>query len=308
MMDTVLALRGLLLLGPVLLLCSALAHAQMQGITPAPDTLVAADGAAFDLNVRYDVSDASSDLAGIGLRLHWDSSRLAFDGLSQVLSLQLAGQDTECQNDGLDYDRDPATDCYVLVAWARLDGQWPRRLPASLFTAAFTSRLNEGESTRVNFSASSTAPGYELDALSATVCAESPCGSWTQTAYSELLTEPMDLDMLRAYRDEVLRSDRRGALYTQMLYESAEASFAVLAEHPALMAEARQLLTTHRDAVAAVLAGEIGLVGGSERIGGFLRRYAQEAPLPLKLLALQVANEVDAHKASGEPLFGFALR
>jgi hypothetical protein len=106
--------------------------------------------------------------SGLGLRLHFDSTQVQFGGLTNVLQTSLflspaVSADTD------DFDSDPATDMFVLLAWTDFGGNWPGvgNLPTTLYTANFTA-LAVGTST-MNFSDSDTAGGYVLAATYAEV-------------------------------------------------------------------------------------------------------------------------------------------
>ena len=70
------------------------------------------------------------------------------------------------------YDGDVSTNKYVLIAWSDLDGNWPNEpLPKALFEPKFTlvSSATAGTSTKINFSAASTAPSHQFSSQSVTV-------------------------------------------------------------------------------------------------------------------------------------------
>ena len=90
----------------------------------------------------------------------------AVDGAGKI------AEDTEPSDDTGDIDGDPLTDKYVTVEWADAGNAWPGiDLPAALYTASFTATegLTEGETTVINFTASSTDPGYLFHGESAEV-------------------------------------------------------------------------------------------------------------------------------------------
>jgi hypothetical protein len=62
-------------------------------------------------------------LPGLGLRLHFNSTQVQFDGLSNMLqtSLFLA---PSVLDDTEDFDADPTTDMFVSLAWADIGGAW----------------------------------------------------------------------------------------------------------------------------------------------------------------------------------------
>ena len=116
-------------------------------------------GMPFSFTVRYTTNDDNPALTGLGLRMHFDSGALTFDGLSDVLATGLVGE-AQVMDDTDDLDGDPDTDSFVLVSWADITGNWPGgTLPVDLFTANFTAGLGvpDGGVTPVNFTDSSTA-------------------------------------------------------------------------------------------------------------------------------------------------------
>ena len=123
------------------------------------------------LAVGYTTADPCADgLTGLGLRIHWDSSRLAFTGLSDLLATALVAQGP-VETDSADADADPATDRCVLVAWADTDAAWPGTgcAGATLFSAGFRTLPGFATATRIGFSASSTAAAYNFRATAAQV-------------------------------------------------------------------------------------------------------------------------------------------
>jgi hypothetical protein len=142
-----------------------------QIITPVPASQTAAAGSAVSIEVQYSTSDNDNTLTGLGLRMHYDSSKLTLNNLTGVLQTALIGQGSPQEDTG-DFDGDPATDRFVLVSWADMMGNWPNAaLPVGLYTANFTTSPSLSGSTVVRFSASSTAAGYTLQATPATVTA-----------------------------------------------------------------------------------------------------------------------------------------
>jgi hypothetical protein len=139
-----------------------------QIVTPSPAFQTAGVGESFAFDALYTTDPLDETLTGLGLRLHFDSTQVQFDGLTDVLqtSLFLA---PSVSNDTEDFDSDPVTDIFVSVAWTNFGGSWPGvgNLPATLYTANFTA-LAAGTAT-MNFSDSDTAGGFELDATSAEV-------------------------------------------------------------------------------------------------------------------------------------------
>jgi len=141
-----------------------------QIVIPEPLTQSPTGGTA-SIDVKYSTSDLDNTLTGLGLRVHFDSSKLAWSAPTGVLGTPIViGSPVQ---DSADYDSDPDTDMYVLIAWADFNGNWPNvPLPASLVILHFGVSLDPGNETHVRFSASSTASGYAFDSTEATIARE----------------------------------------------------------------------------------------------------------------------------------------
>ncbi|MBF0271002.1 MAG: hypothetical protein HQL98_02845 [Magnetococcales bacterium] len=152
--------------------------AREQVVAPKVTTQHIASGETVSVTVGYATTNPTeSQTTGLGLRIHYDSSRLTFDGFSDLLHsgenlggekrLALIGQDTLPVDDVDDGDGDGATDKRVGLAWVSLDGNWPgvgSSWPVNLFTVRF--KVAEGVTgrTTVRLTASGMANGYTLTA------------------------------------------------------------------------------------------------------------------------------------------------
>jgi hypothetical protein len=147
-----------------------------QLVSTIPDSPRRAPEASFSLDVNYTTTDNNATLTGLGLRIHYDSSKLTWDSFADVLATGLTGQDSVPSDDTPDFDSDPSTDKYLLVAWSSLQTDWPNtQLPVKLYTVSFTvaAGLQEGETSAIRFSSSSSAAGYEFAGLPATFTVQS---------------------------------------------------------------------------------------------------------------------------------------
>jgi hypothetical protein len=138
-----------------------------QIVSGANASVSAPAGQSLQVTARYNTSDNDSTLPGLGLRLHFDSSKLAFSNLSNVLPKDLVQQQAP-QPDAGNFDGDTNTDQYVLVSWSDFSApqEWPGQpLPVDLYAANFSlaAGLPVGASTFLRFSASSTAPTHTFD-------------------------------------------------------------------------------------------------------------------------------------------------
>ena len=147
--------------------CSGL-WAQQQTVAPTPTSQTTDPGTAVSFNAIYDTSNGDATVTGLGLRMHFDSSALTFNSLTAVLGTSLVAQQAP-QADGTDFDEDASTDQFVLISWADIAGMWPGAgtLPATLFTANFTTDAGFSSATKVNFTASSMAAGFTFSGTSA---------------------------------------------------------------------------------------------------------------------------------------------
>jgi hypothetical protein len=168
-MNTELRPFGALMMTTLLLVGAAGAAEQM--ITPIPLQQAVGADQALAFTVGYSTANPCSDqLTGLGLRVHWDSSRLAFVGLSGMFPTDLVAQGS-VENDATDADGDPPTDKFVQVAWADIDGAWPGGGcgVTNLYTANFRTLPGFSDATAIRFSASSTAAGHVLSPSAAQV-------------------------------------------------------------------------------------------------------------------------------------------
>jgi hypothetical protein len=149
-----------------------------QVIRPDPLAQTVSSGDPVSITVTYSTANPIDEtLTGLGLRIHYDSSKLTWDSFSDVFAYGKIDQDTGPFDDTSNFDGDPATDKYLTIAWDDLIGRWPGEgtTHLDLYTVNFTASASFiNGSTAVNFSASSTAAGYSLDAQSATVDAVGP--------------------------------------------------------------------------------------------------------------------------------------
>jgi hypothetical protein len=105
------------------------------------------------------------DLPGLGLRVHFDSTQLSLVEHSAVYASNAYVIGPDNSADSQDFDQDDITDSYINIGWASADGNWPGSVPVELATLTFDIS-NASGSSEINFSASSVAVDYVLDAPS----------------------------------------------------------------------------------------------------------------------------------------------
>jgi hypothetical protein len=129
-------------------------------------------GGTFSLEVKYSTLNGVKTLSGLGLRVHFNSSKMTYTGNSNLFTYgNQAG--VQIQNDTANYDGDASTDKFALIAWVDTNVQWPgtsQTLPLTLVKLNFTvaGGLADGDTSMIRFSASSLASGYTLQSTPAT--------------------------------------------------------------------------------------------------------------------------------------------
>ena len=143
----------------LLLTLSGFVSAQNQTVTGALSQSGISAGDSVTLTVSYQATN--DDLTtGLGLRVHFDSSKLVAGDVADLLATGQAGN--QFQDDSSDLDNDSATDKFFTANWADpFSGAWPSgaNLPATLFSLPFTAQSGF-TATTINFSKSSNAAGY----------------------------------------------------------------------------------------------------------------------------------------------------
>lgn len=133
----------------------------------------------FSVDVNYEALNVDGDpisggLSGLGLRMHFNSDQLSFEGLSEVNenNLNFQGQP---ELDANNADGDATTDQVVNISWLATEANWPENTSgeADLFNANFTTALEIGENEAdINFTSSSSAEGFVFSSSDVTVSPE----------------------------------------------------------------------------------------------------------------------------------------
>ena len=86
-------------------------------------TPLGVEGGSVTIQVMYDATDDT--LTGLGLNIHYDSSVLTFEEISEVLLTENFNSGSGPFEDVHNTDDDVNTDKYISFAWASLFGSWP---------------------------------------------------------------------------------------------------------------------------------------------------------------------------------------
>jgi hypothetical protein len=142
--------------------------AQIISVLGNPVALV---GKSTPIDIGYDVSNGNNQTTGLGLRVHYDSSVLQVNDVTDVLSQDLIVGATGPLPDTENFDNDFSTDVFYSLGWASLFGNWPnQQLATKLMT--FNMQVKDlvdvevTRSTAINFSSTATAAGYEFSSNS----------------------------------------------------------------------------------------------------------------------------------------------
>ena len=144
---------------------SSLSVASELQIVTVSNSGAVSPGQQFTLDINYDVSSGDNSLTGLGLRVHYDSSKLIFDQVSDYIAKDVVSSDFSSAPDTNNFDNNSSTDRFVTLAWASVfSSDWPNEpLPAKLLSIDFTVNdldLNNTETTIIGFSSSSNDSGF----------------------------------------------------------------------------------------------------------------------------------------------------
>ncbi len=139
-----------------------------QVITSVPSEFSILPDSSISVDIMYSTSPADQLTEGVQIRLHFDSSKLTFNGLTDVLQNELLGTDLMGNDTNFNYDNDVSTKNFINVVWFDFDSNpsWPGSGDTLLFQANFTASSDFSGSTAINFSTGSTANGFSFNAQS----------------------------------------------------------------------------------------------------------------------------------------------
>jgi hypothetical protein len=182
---------------------------------------ITGDGSQIEVKVGYLSQD--TELTGLGLRVHFDSSKLSFADISGVLALDNLAQPNPTNDDDINadienLDNDDNTDSFVNIGWASLFGKWPGAESADLATLVFD--IAEGASSSViNFSVSSNAAGYAFEGAGQEInfFGSDPAVSFDATTGEVSLDSNPDFEAQEAYSFTLQATDAAGNSSIQVI-------------------------------------------------------------------------------------------
>lgn len=127
------------------------------------DQFVSADCETDPSGIAVYYAATDIDLVGLALRMHWDSSRITYSHIDDVLEDSYFGSYGP-MDDTKDFDNDPNTDQFFFVGWVnwRPPPSWPGVYVTKLFNFVLAGDGSNGNVGNVGFSAVSTPPMHEL--------------------------------------------------------------------------------------------------------------------------------------------------
>ena len=161
-----------------------------QELYTLPADTIQLRGETFSLSVMYNVSDGYTALAGVGIRIHYDSDKLEYFRSENVMAFGLLSTPLE-KDDINNSDSDSKTDRMIIFCWADMDSnrdvRWPNEpLPIKLVDIFFkVSNDTLESSSSINFSFISYDHICAIRSSSATIqITTDPTVTWTTPSIS----------------------------------------------------------------------------------------------------------------------------
>ena len=123
-----------------------------QEITLSSDSPDYAPGSELRITVGYDVSDGDTTLSSIGVRIHFDSTKLEYNTFEDFFETNKLA-DPQLEDDVENKDTDDSTDKLIVLSYADpFNNNWPNQpFPLDLVTFVFTVKDDAPEGpTNVN--------------------------------------------------------------------------------------------------------------------------------------------------------------
>ena len=114
-------------------------------------------------SVVYRFEGTEPFTTGLGIRIHYNSNAVSKAVFTDIFQEGLVVKDMTPKPDAADYDRNPETDRFIVLAWMDIDGRWPGNAGPSLTLATLSTTLNPGgEAPQLAVTASSVPAGLDF--------------------------------------------------------------------------------------------------------------------------------------------------
>ncbi|KPA12776.1 hypothetical protein MHK_007020, partial [Candidatus Magnetomorum sp. HK-1] len=133
-----------------------------QMVETDPQTPKALTQTTVYMNINYTNTTQDITLSGLGLRIHYPSSALTYQSMTNILDAPTTSATDQAETTETD-DNNASTDRYIEIAWHDEGQNWPGQpLPLRLCTVAFmpASDLEVGYTCTIMYQASVTHTGY----------------------------------------------------------------------------------------------------------------------------------------------------
>ena len=165
-------LINIMIVGSYVVLCGPSSGQNQQIIIPDPFLQQTTSNDTIVVDVLYSTDPPNTKSNGIGFLMHFDSSKLEFDGLENIFVTDLVTTPSPTpQNESEDADGDPRTDKTIAMGWLQfLANNWPNSIdPTLLYRARFRQIGGLLSHTAIRFSKTQTPPGFEFDSAPAVI-------------------------------------------------------------------------------------------------------------------------------------------
>lgn len=113
------------------------------------------------LNIQYQSS--SPETAGIGFRLHYDSSSIKVVSVTQhPIDAIITTTPESSRPDASNFDENGATNAYLTFAWASMYADWPKANQLNLATVEFERLYTGSENYSIDYSVISNQAGFQF--------------------------------------------------------------------------------------------------------------------------------------------------
>ena len=133
----------------IILISSTSAPAGTQNIIPSTQDFSVSPGDSIEFSLSY--ADGSAETTGLGIKLHFDSNKLEFVGVTDMLETELSLV-APASLDSSDDDGNGDTDMKVVTAFGEITGNFldAEDMPANLLTATFKAKADFTSDTTIN--------------------------------------------------------------------------------------------------------------------------------------------------------------
>ena len=166
------------------------------------------DGTQETIVISYNAEDTTT--TGLGIRVHFDSSAININGISDIFQNGLLSEPSDPVADDDNRDGDTNTDQFVTLAWTSVSGNWPNSAPVDLATITFDIDEDAIGTSAINFTASSNAAGFDFDGQTHNLALKTIKLSFDSASGALTLTSDLDLALLPPFSFILTATDLAG--------------------------------------------------------------------------------------------------